>query len=72
MFEREAPIASGLGFEQEGSGGIKNFVVNANSSAAEESRTLFKFDGKVYRQSQCYKISTGDAATERIEKVACK
>jgi len=43
-----------LGFEQEGSGGIKNFLVSANSSAAKESRILFKFDGKVYRQSQCY------------------
>ena len=72
MFEREAPIVSGFGFEQEGSGGIRNFVVSAHGSAAEESRTLFKFDGKVYRQSQCYKISIGDAAAEMIEKVACK
>ena len=72
MFEREAPIVSGFGFEQEVSGGIKNFLVSANSSAAEESRTLFKFDGKVYRQSQCYKISIDDAAAEKIEKVSCK
>jgi hypothetical protein len=54
MFEQQAPIVSGFGFEQEGSWGIKNFLVSANSSAAKESRILFKFDGKVYRQSQCY------------------
>lgn len=72
MFEREAPIVSGFGFDQEGSGGIRNFLVSASSSAAEESRTLYKFDGKVYRQSQCYKILIDDAAAEKIEKVSCK
>jgi hypothetical protein len=72
MFEQEAPIVSGFGFEQEASGGIKNFLVSANSSTAKESRTLFKFDGKVYRQSQCFEVSIDDAVTEKIEKVSCK
>ena len=72
MFEREAPIASGFGFEPQASGGIKNFVVSANSSASKESRTLFEFDGKVYRQSECYEVSVDGAAAEKIEKVPCK
>jgi hypothetical protein len=72
MFEQEAPTVSGFGFEQEASGGIKNFLVSANSSATRESRTLFKFDGKTYRPSECYEVSIDGAAAEKIEKVPCK
>jgi hypothetical protein len=71
MFEQEAPIVSGFGFEQETSEGIKNFLVSTNSSAVTERRILFKFDGKVYRQSECYEVWI-DGAAERIEKVPCK
>jgi hypothetical protein len=72
MFEQEAPIVSGLAFEQEASGGIKNFLVSANSSAAKENRILFKFDGKVYRQSEWYDVSIHGASANKIEKVLCK
>ncbi len=72
MFEEKAPIVSGFGFEQETSGGIKNFLVSANSSAAKQSWRSFKFDGKVYRQSQCYEVSIDYPAAEKIEKVSCK
>ena len=72
MFELEAPIVSGFAFEQKASGGIKNFLVSANSSAAKESRILFKFDGKVYRQSECYDVSIHGASANKIEKVLCK
>jgi len=71
MFEHEAPIVSGLGFEQEAKGGIKNLLVRANSSAATERRTLFKFDGKIYRQSECYEVWL-DGAAERIDQVPCE
>lgn len=71
MFDQEAPIVSGFGFEREANEGIKNFLVSANSSAAKESRILFKFDGKVYRQSQCFEVSI-DYGTAEIEKVSCK
>jgi hypothetical protein len=72
LFEREAPIVSGFGLEQEATGGIKNLFVSANSSAAKESRILFKFDGNFYRQSECYDVSANGAAPEKIEKVPCK
>ena len=71
MFERDAPVVSGFGFEQEASQGIENLLVSENSSAAAESRTLFRFDGKVYRESQCYEVSI-DNGSEKIEKVSCK
>jgi len=71
MFEREAPVVSGFGFEREASQGIKDFLVSENSSAATESRTVFKFDGMVYRESRCYEVSI-DSASEKIETVPCK
>jgi len=71
LFNEEAPIVSGFGFEEGTSKGIRNFLASANSSAATESRKLYEFDGKVYRTSQCYEVSV-DGATEKIEKVPCK
>jgi len=72
LFEREAPIVSGFAFEQETTSGIKNFLVSANTSAAQERRILFKFDGKFYRQSECFDVSINGAGTEKIEKMPCK
>jgi hypothetical protein len=54
LFEKEAPIASGFGFAQESRNGIKNFVVAANLSAESERYTVYAFDGKFYKASQCY------------------
>jgi hypothetical protein len=46
--------------------------LGASSSAAKESRILFKFDGNFYRQSECYDVSVNGAAPEKIEKAPCK
>ena len=72
MFVQESPIVSGFAFEEDSSQGVKDFLVSASSSAAKESRTLFKFDGEVYRQSKCYEVSIDHAGAEKIEKVPCK
>jgi len=72
LFEQEAPVVSGFGFDEEGSGGIKNLLVSANSSAEKEARTLFKFDGKFYRQSECYGVSLRGGREQKVEKVPCK
>jgi hypothetical protein len=42
------------------------------SSAARESRVLFRFDGKFYRQSECFDISLNGSTPEGVEKVPCK
>ena len=72
LFAQEAPVVSGVAFEQEATGGIKNLLVSANSSAARESRVLFRFDGKFYRQSECFDISLNGSTPEGVEKVPCK
>jgi hypothetical protein len=72
LFDQEAPIASGFAFEDEATGGIKNFLVSANSSTAKESRILFRFDGKFYRQNECYDVSVNAPGADQIQKVPCK
>lgn len=72
MFDQESPIVSKFAFEGNSGQGVKDFLVSANGSAAKESRTLFKFDGKVYRQSECYEVLIDQAGAEKIERVPCK
>ena len=72
LFGQEAPIISGFGFEGESSQGIRNFFASANSSAAEESRTLYKFDGKFYRPSACFDVFVNANGTAKTETVRCK
>jgi hypothetical protein len=72
LFDQEAPIVSGFGFEPEATDGIRNLLVSATRSAAEESRLLFKFDGKFYRQSGCYDVSLNGTAGEKITEAPCK
>jgi hypothetical protein len=46
----EAPIASGIGFVRQ-TAVINDMVVTANQSADMETRTRYKFDGKLYRRA---------------------
>jgi len=33
---------------------------------------LFKFDGKFYRQSECYDVWGNDPDNKKVKKAACK
>lgn len=67
MFDEQAPIASGFGFGPESNNGLKNFVISANQSADLEKYTVYKFDGKLYRASQCYEKNKA-----QLKAVSCK
>lgn len=71
MFARQAPIASKVAFEQRASSGVRNLLVSANISAAEATRILFVFDGKMYRQTECYDVAN-DGTDERVKTVPCR
>lgn len=71
LFEREAPIVSGFGFEQGTNLSIQNLLVSSNNSARKERRILFKFDGKYYRQSDCYDVLFNAPGSEKVVKVPC-
>jgi len=67
MFDEQAPVASGFGIGPESSNGIKNLVIATNQSADLDKYTIYKFDGKLYRASQCYEKNKTE-----IKSVACK
>ena len=67
MFDEQAPIASGFGFASESSNGLKNFVIAANQSAETEKYAIYKFDGKLYRASQCFEKNKA-----QIKAVPCR
>jgi hypothetical protein len=72
LFDREAPVISGFGFEHEASAGIRNLLVSAERCVGKENRILFKFDGNFYRQSECYEVDLSSTGDETTHKVACK
>src|SRR5439155_7884145 len=72
LFKNQAPIASGFGFKEKTTNGIKRFVVAANSSAADSKYVVYDFDGKFYRESACYSRHSEADGRQQIETVPCK
>lgn len=64
-FESILDSASGLGIEllKTSSNGYTDLQINAHDSAATESRTRYKFDGKQYREAQTtiVQLETGES-----------
>jgi hypothetical protein len=72
MFQDQAPLPSGFGFDDETTNGVKNFVVVANSSAAASKYVVYRFDGKFYREGACYNTHEGSDGKQALEKAPCK
>ena len=72
-FESILDEASGLGIEllRTSSNGHTDLQINAHDSAATESRTVYKFDGKQYREAQTriVHLETGESkpASRRVQ-----
>lgn len=72
-FESIIEGASGLGIEllRTSSNGFTDLQINAHDSAATESRTVYKFDGKQYREAQTriVQLDTGESkpANRRVQ-----
>ena len=62
LFNDQAPIASGFGFEQKMSHGIRRLVISANFSAERAEYSVYDFDGQFYKRTQCYEALTGETA----------
>lgn len=69
MFEGEAPVVSSVGFMRQ-TGVVQDLVVTANLSAEREHWTRYRFDGKVYRRTECYQVG-GGVQSRRAERVEC-
>jgi hypothetical protein len=72
-FESILESAAGLGIEllRTSSNGYTDLQINAHDSAATESRTVYKFDGKQYREAQTriVQLETGESkpANRRVQ-----
>jgi len=72
-FESILESASGLGIEllRTSTNGYTDFQINAHDSAATEARTVYKFDGKQYREAQTriVNLQSGESkpATRRVQ-----
>ena len=72
-YESILDSASGLGIEllRTSSNGFTDLQINAHDSAATESRTVYKFDGKQYREAQTriVQLETGESkpASRRVQ-----
>jgi hypothetical protein len=72
-FESMLEGASGLGIEllRTSTNGYTDFQINAHDSAATEARTVYKFDGKQYREAQTriVNLESGESkpATRRVQ-----
>jgi hypothetical protein len=73
MFQRQAPIISAFGFADHTSRGIRDLVTLADASAETRSYIVFAFDGKFYREAECYELSGlgNDAVKWRSRKQHC-
>jgi hypothetical protein len=71
LLDGEAPVVASLGFGQHLSHAAPDLVATTHLSATASSRTVYVFDGKVYRPDACYEVD-GAAAQPAVTKVACK
>ena len=58
LFKDQAPIASGFGFQEKMSHGIRRLVMSVNFSAGRAEYWVYDFDGQFYGRTQCYEALT--------------
>jgi hypothetical protein len=69
MFDGEAPVVSRAGLVRQNAG-VRDLVTTAHLSAEREQWTQYRFDGHLYRRTECYRVDSG-ATSRRAERVAC-
>jgi hypothetical protein len=73
LFPGQAPLASGLGFEQKSSLGIRNAVTVTALDAKKDRYTIWTFNGRAYRSAQCLLVEPFDTESDpKISKVPCQ
>jgi hypothetical protein len=69
----DAPLASGLGFEDVDKGALKNLVLVANAGGQKDRYTRYRYDGRNYRPIDCFDVESLDnsSAEPKVTKIAC-
>jgi hypothetical protein len=71
---QQAPIASGLAFEDETNHGVNNLLLVANLGGDKDRYTRYRFDGKFYRPEECLDVEASDdpSGEPKVTKVRCE
>jgi hypothetical protein len=69
MFDGEAPVVSSVGLVRQNAA-VRDLVTTTHLSAERELWTRYRFDGHVYRRTECYRVDRS-ATSRRAERVAC-
>lgn len=69
LFDGQAPVVSRAGLVRQNAG-VRDLVTAAHVSAGREQWTQYRFDGHVYRRTECYQVDGGTMG--RRERVPCR
>lgn len=74
LIQGDAPLASGLGFEEQLTSGLKNLVLVTNAGGQKDRYTRYRFDGQFYRAGDCFDVESLDSPTgePRVTRVKCE
>lgn len=68
-FAGEAPIATSVGFVRH-TGSVRDVVVSTNDGAPSALWTRYRFDGRWYRRTKCYRVAP-DTAAPNLDETPC-
>ena len=73
-FEKDAPLASGLGFTDRTTAGLNDLLLVSSLGGDKDRYTHYRFDGKFYRRAECFDVtaSEGPAADTGVQKITCE
>jgi hypothetical protein len=74
LIQGPAPLASGLGFEERVSAGLKNLVLVTNAGRQKDRYTRYRFNGQFYRAGDCFDVEPLDSPTgeSKVTRVECE
>ena len=74
LFAGQAPLASGFGFDEPASHGLKRLIITSNFSAETAEYRVHEFDGQFYRTAKCYQASESgaDGAQQVLKQMPCQ
>jgi len=69
MFAGQAPVVSRAGLVRQ-KAGVRSLITTAHLSAERDQWTQYRFDGRVYRRTECDQVD-GRTLGHRAERVVC-
>lgn len=74
LIQEAAPLASGLGFEERVTNGLKNLVLVTNAGGQKDRYTRYRFNGQFYGAGDCFDAESPVSPTgePKVTRVKCE